>query len=234
LTTSHKGRRVERLHIGPEQPKHRILITARHHACEMMTSYVVEGIIDEWNPPDTELAIIPFVDKDGVEDGDQGKNRKPRDHNRDYDGDSVHVETKAIREWAPKWADGKLLLALDLHCPSIRGPRNEVIYQVGHRDPGIWAEQQRFASFLRDAIKGELPYDPKNDLAFGKEWNAASNFTKGLSFAGWAATIPGVKLAWTIEFPYANASGKEVNADTARAFGRDLARALHAYILASM
>src|SRR5678816_973420 len=142
----------------------------------MMASYVIEGIIQQWDLTDTELAIIPFVDKDGVEDGDQGKNRKPRDHNRDYDGDSVHPETKAIREWAPKWADGKLLIALDVHCPSIRGARNEVIYQVGQRDPRIWAEQQRFAPFLRDAIKGELPYDPKDDLAFGKEWNAAANF----------------------------------------------------------
>jgi murein tripeptide amidase MpaA len=24
---------------------------------------------------------VPFMDKDGVEDGDQGKNRRPRDHN---------------------------------------------------------------------------------------------------------------------------------------------------------
>ncbi len=26
--------------------------------------------------------IVPFVDKDGVEEGDQGKARQPRDHNR--------------------------------------------------------------------------------------------------------------------------------------------------------
>jgi hypothetical protein len=39
-----------------------------------------------------------------------------------------------------------------------------------------------------------------------------------------------VKLATTIEFPYSNVLGNEVNAKTARAFGRDLARAIRAYL----
>ena len=83
-----------------------------------------------------EFFVVPFVDKDGVEDGDQGKNRRPHDHNRDYggraDGDhSIYASTRALRERIPAWSGGKLRVALDLHCPWIRGEHNEVIYFVG-------------------------------------------------------------------------------------------------------
>ena len=91
LSKSRKGRTVEKILIGnPDGTcEFRILITARHHCCEMMASYTLEGIIEsvledstisEWFMKNVQLAVIPFVDKDGVEDGDQGKNRKPHDH----------------------------------------------------------------------------------------------------------------------------------------------------------
>ena len=240
LTTSRKGRPVERLHLGDlgGQPRFRILLMARHHACEMMADYCLEGVIEavlakdelgDWYRQHVELVILPFMDKDGVEDGDQGKNRKPRDHNRDYSDKSVHVETAALREWAPKWSDGKLLAAIDVHCPALRGRRNEVIYQVGSPDPERWSQQQLFAQCLAKSIKGPLPYDPADDLPHGKEWNIPANATQGAQSARWAATLPGIKLATTIELPYANAAGKEVNQETARRFGHDLAAALRAF-----
>ena len=72
----------------------------------------------KWLREHVEFFIVPIVDIDGVEDGDQGKNRKPRDHNRDYAGESIYPQVKAIRERLPEWSDGKLRLALDLHCPA--------------------------------------------------------------------------------------------------------------------
>ena len=42
--------------------------------------------------------------------------------------------------------------------------------------------------------------------------------------------LPGIGLATTFEIPYANASGQPVTADSARAFGRDLAKALRRYL----
>lgn len=241
LTTSRKGRPVERLRVGKldGEPRFRMLVTARHHACEMMASYALEGIIEaaladdeigRWFRSNVELAVIPFVDKDGVEEGDQGKNRRPRDHNRDYSGKSLYPETAAIREWAPRWSAGKLTAVIDLHCPTLRGARNEVIYQPGGSDPKRWEQQQRFAALLERAISGPLPYKAANDLPFGKEWNTGRNYAQGESCASWASKLPGVRLATTIELPYANAGGKEVNQKSARAFGRDLARAFRDYL----
>lgn len=241
LCKTDKGRSAPRLHIGKidGEPKFRVLVTARHHACEMMASYAVEGIIEavladdetgRWLRENVELMIVPFVDYDGVEDGDQGKNRKPRDHNRDYNGDSIHAETAAIRKLVPEWSAGKLAVAMDLHCPAIRGPVNEVIYQVGVEKPEVAAEQNRFGGMLEKLRAGPLPYKQSDDMPFGKSWNTARNYTQGSSSMRWASELAGIRLATTFEIPYANAAGKQVTAESARAFGRDVAAALREYL----
>ncbi|MFN7139117.1 MAG: M14 family zinc carboxypeptidase, partial [Limisphaerales bacterium] len=241
LCQSRKGRDVEQLHVGrlDGNARHRVLITCRAHACEMMSSYAGEGIIEaalsdgpdgKWFRENVELMLIPFVDKDGVEDGDQGKNRRPRDHNRDYDANSLYPETRTLQQLVPTWSEGRLKLALDLHCPSIRGESNEKIYLVGSENPAIWKGQERFGKLLEQVQQGTLPYRATNNLPFGKGWNTSRNYSAGTSGARWAASLPGVQLATTIELPYANASGAEVTAETAREFGQDLLRAIRFYL----
>ena len=243
LAVTRKGRAVDTLRFGcvKSEPRCRVLLTARHHACEMMASDVLEGIVEavlagdekaKWLRENVEFLMIPFVDKDGVEDGDQGKNRAPRDHNRDYDGASVYVETAAIREQVPKWAGDKLAVALDFHCPCIRGEYNEWVYQVGCADTNLWAQQQAFGKLLEKIAPNPLAYREANDLPFGKAWNAPSNFSQGVSFARWAGGLPGVRLAGTFEIPYATANGTEVNVASARQFGANLATALWQYLTA--
>ncbi len=241
LCKSRKGREVERLHVGhvAGEPDHRILLTARHHCCECMASYAMEGAIEamladtpdgRWFRGHVEALLIPFADKDGVEDGDQGKNRKPRDHNRDYVGEGVYPETRAIRELVPKWADGRLKLAFDLHCPHIRGQHNEDIYIVGAEPPAMWEQQCIFGKLLEAARTGPLPYKASNNLPFGKAWNTGKNFDAGKSFSRWAGELPGIRLAASFEIPYANAGGQSVTAESARAFGHDLAKAIRQYL----
>ncbi len=241
LSVTRKGRGVETLRLGclHAEPRYRVLVTARHHCCEMMASYAVEGLVggvladDEkgrWLRENVEFLLIPFIDKDGVEDGDQGKLRAPRDHNRDYDGESAHIETAALRELAPVWAKDKLFMALDLHCPYIRGEYNEWVYQVGSTNEAIWAQQQAFGRLLEDVEPNPLGYRVANDLPYGKAWNTSGNYAQGLSFARWAAGLPGVRYSGTIEIPYATANGKVVDAASARLFGDQLATALRRYL----
>jgi len=241
LCKSRKGREVERLVVGrlEDQPDARVLITCRHHCCECMASYAVEGIIEsaladsddgKWFRGHVEMMIIPFADKDGVEDGDQGKNRRPRDHNRDYLGESIYPETAALRELVPAWSGGRLRAALDLHCPHIRGTHNEVIYIVGSESKAIWEQQERFGGILEAVQTGPLAYRAKDNLPFGKAWNTGGNYSGGKSSSRWAGELPGVALATSFEIPYANAAGGVVTAESARAFGRDLAKALRRYL----
>lgn len=237
LCQSRKGRAVEKLRLGKIEgtPSARVLITARSHSCEMMMSYAVEGIISavladdergKWFRDHVEMVIIPFVDKDGVEDGDQGKNRAPHDHNRDYDPGGLYPETRALLETIPAWSQGKLDIALDLHCPHIRGRTNEKIYLVGSSSPAMAEAQTAFSTILERVRKGPLEYRAADNIPFGKDWNTAANYKAGTSGSRWSGNLPGTGLAATFELPYANANGGEVNATSARDFGSDLASAM--------
>ena len=241
LCRSEQGRSVEKLRLGrlDGDAPHRVLLTCRHHACEAMASFVLEGmmsaVLDDsedarWFRRNTEGWVIPFVDKDGVENGDQGKNRTPRDHNRDYSGESIYASVRALREAVPAWSGGRLRVAIDLHCPALKGPGNQYVYLVGSHDPGIWEEQVRFSAILEKVRVGPLPYDARDNMPFGTGWNTANNTAKGNSFAQWAAGLPGISLVTTVEVPYADARGAEVTAESARLLGRDLMRALRLYL----
>ncbi|MCZ7646392.1 MAG: hypothetical protein M5U26_14095 [Planctomycetota bacterium] len=176
-----------------------------------------------------EFLIVPFVDKDGVEDGDQGKNRKPYDHNRDYGENCIYPSVGAIRELVPAWAGGKLRFGIDLHCPHIRGPHNEVLYFVGGPDEAAWARCLEFCALLESACRGPLPYFAKDNLPFGQGWNTTQAGVLK-SCGRWLCEQPGILWGHTIEFPYANVSGAVVSVEGARAFGRDLLAAMERYL----
>ena len=239
LATSREGREIECYRIGryPE-PRHRVLLTARHHACEMMASYVLEGIVAsvlndpelEYLRQNVEFMIVPFMDIDGVENGEQGKNRIPRDHNRDYEGTSLYPSTNAMRERVPEWAEEKLLIALDLHCPWIRGEYNEWIYLVGDANAVMAEEQKLFSEILEETNRGELGFRKSDFLPFGSAWNTGSNNKLGKTFAQWAGSMDHIKLASTIEFPYGSVLGTPVSVENAREFGRSIAFAILEYL----
>lgn len=243
LCITPKGRSVERIWIGNtgiEAPKYKVLLTARHHAYEMMASYKLEGIIEAllsndknmgWLRENVEFMIIPFMDKDGVEDGDQGKNRTPRDHNRDYSGVSIYNTTATLREEIPKWAEGKMRIGLDLHCPYIKGDGHQNIHLLGKSNKKVDDEIREFARILEENNRGELIFRAESNLlAYGTSWNTASNTMQGMSFSQWAATIDNVSLATTIEFPYAISSGQPITPGNARLFGKDIANAIANYL----
>lgn len=242
LCRTRKGRDAELLRLGKltGEPEHRVLLTARHHCCESLAGYALEGILAEvlsgeedgaWLREHVEFFVVPFVDKDGVEEGDQGKNRRPRDHNRDYSGESIHPTVQAIRERVPAWSAGRLRFALDLHCPHIRGAHNEAVYFVGTRNQENWRRVQAFAALLEQTQTGPIPYRTADNLPYGEGWNTDQSSIQGKKFSAWASELPEIRFASTIEIAYANANGAEVNAESARALGRDLARALRLFLL---
>jgi len=240
LTRTSMGREVQALYLGrlDNQAKYHVLLTARHHACEAMASYALEGLIksvlqdrdQRWLREHVAFLVVPFMDKDGVEQGDQGKLRAPHDHNRDYVGTSIYPSVAALRDRVPTWADGKLRIALDLHCPFIRGERNESIYFVGLPDQQIWHNVGRFSTILESLPPTGLPFHAKDNLPFGEAWNTGSKLGEGTSMARWTSKVPGIELAATVEIPYANIGDTQVTPDSARAFGRDLAGAIRRFL----
>ncbi len=240
LCMSRKGRAVERLSLGrlDGHAPHRVALTARHHACETMASWSLEGLLEEaladsddgaWLRAHAEICAVPFVDKDGVEDGDQGKLRRPRDHNRDYEGESLYPEVRAIRERIPRWSEGKLRLGLDMHCPWIRNGDSETIYFVGSKDEDNWRRVLRLSALVEQAQRGPLRFRSADNMPYGTKWNTDKNVSEGKPFGTWVRELPGVTGS-TIEIPYANAHDIPVTADSARAFGHDLARAIRRFL----
>ncbi len=241
--TTRKGRRTERLHAGRLNgtPRHRVLLTVRHHACETMASWSLEGILEavladdeigRWFRENVEIAALPFMDKDGVEEGDQGKNRRPHDHNRDYLETSIYPAVAELRRFAPAWSEGRLATALDMHCPWIRGGgegrgSNEQVFFVGHPDPEVWEEQQAFSRTLEAVQAGPLRHESRFNIPWGESWNTGE---EPRSCSRWAAGLPGIRVAATIEIPYALVGEKEVTVAGARLLGHDLARAMRVYL----
>jgi len=241
LCKTPKGRKVELLRLGRLDggAEYCVLLTCRHHACEMIADYSLEGIMDEvlgstnegrWLREHVEFFVVPFMDKDGVEEGDQGKNRKPHDHNRDYDGESRYASVRALRElMSRRLSSRNVALALDLHCPHIRGPRNENIYFVGGPEQENWARVGAFAKVLEAVQRGPLHYRAADNLPYGQAWNTVEGPPR--SFGRWAAAQPNVRIGTSIEIPYANVGETTVTVENARGFGRDLARALAQYLV---
>ncbi|MBN2153709.1 MAG: hypothetical protein JW839_19790 [Candidatus Lokiarchaeota archaeon] len=240
LCKTNKGRIAEALLAGALQgaPLYRVVVAARHHACESMASFSVEGLLEHvlgedsdgdgaWFRESVSFMVIPFVDKDGVEDGDQGKNRIPRDHNRDYDDRTLYPTVKAIKERVPAWLAGAPALALDLHCPYMHDER---IQLVGLPDEQQWAAVGAFSTALEAFQRGPLRFHAGDNIPFGQGWNTGRNSAQGPGFTAWAWQLPRMLLATTIEIPYATAAGAEVNAGTARSLGHDIARAIRRFL----
>lgn len=208
-----------------------ILLTARHHAGEMMANHAIDGLLDSVLADDDfgrafrsrfELYVVPFMDKDGVIDGDQGKLRAPHDHNRDY-VKFIYPECAAVAEFI---RCHNLWLTLDMHCPWIRNDRNEEIFMVHtHRDCDTGATP-RFAAALAAASTPDAPYDPRNDIKFGESWNSNSGNDDLLSMKGFCASTPTIAYPLSIEIPFANFGAVTANQSNARSLGRNIARAI--------
>ena len=228
-----KGRKVRRLHLGKVdgEPKHRIALTCRHHACEMMNSWCLEGILEEiladsedgrWFRENVEVAAVPFMDKDGVEEGDQGKNRKPHDHNRDYIEDPIYPSVRALTEFLPEWSARKLRITLDMHCPYIRDRR--IFFTMKGGGP-LEQNTRRFIGLLEKHQRGPLRFSAKHSKVWPPSWGDQSKTNQG-----WCATLPGIEVATGMELPYARNGNQPITPERARALGRDLVRAMRVYL----
>ena len=250
LCLSKKGRPVEAGRFGriDGRAKYRMLVTSRHHCAEVTATFVMEGLLasafgdDElgrWMRENIERRAVPFVDKDGAADGDQGKTRRPHDHCRDYNDDRppIHPEVKAIRDMMAAWEKecGAPSVVMDLHCPWLRGSwfkkdeSNEYIYAVGIKQ--VEARQQRMCEILERVQESGSGFLASDYYAEGRGWNSGANYTAGSTLTQWAIrTWPDAPLVICFEIPFANARRMTLTPPAFRLFGRDIALALKAYL----
>ena len=201
-----------------------MIISSRHHACESTGTYVLEGLLEELNReqiPGLQVICVPFVDYDGVVNGDQGKSRIPWDHNRDYglEEDPIYPVTKTLRQLAK---DNRVRYAFDFHSPWHAGKMNDREFII-RKDYGV--EISQFAILLEESItSNSLPYVSADVMPPNVDWNQE----KTPSFARYMKQH-GAELSFTLETPYFNINGVPFSAERGVEMGRCFARALRSY-----
>ena len=222
LTKSRNGREVPLLQIGDEGPNVLpVLVTGRHHAAETMASFVLEGFLAE-AMSDSEAALafrkkyvlyaVPFVDKDGVQEGDQGKNRQPHDHNRDYGEESIYPEIRAIKALDAK---KDFRFALDFHCPTLVMRDHQVMYFVGSkmRPQHNFENVSELAKWIKKGLPDNAPSGPLVWLRDADQPQPMNSHYFG--------SKPNAIMAATFEFPFAP-PGKTTDPSSCRQYGRVL------------
>ncbi|MHB1153504.1 MAG: M14-type cytosolic carboxypeptidase [Eubacteriales bacterium] len=207
--------------------EYHMLLTARHHCCESTGNYVMEGILSELLEYPMEhftVTAVPFVDADGVVRGDQGKNRRPHDHNRDY-MEAIYPAVRAVRERS-LGCEGKLLCVFDLHSPWHIGGRNDKVFIVRNA-----SQREDLLTlgrlFEAEMTPGALQYRTINDIEPGEEWNVIG---EPLQCAAWHQRLPGVLLSATLETAYFGERGNVVTQDNMRETGRCWLRAVKKFL----
>lgn len=228
LTKTRKGKDVPLLVIGNTENAKNILLTARHHACEAIANYVMEGFLEEALSNSTHgrtfrekftLYAVPFVDLDGVEAGDQGKGRAPHDHNRDYGlSTNLYPEIKAITDLSQA---KKFFIGIDLHAPSVRGDIHETFYFDGFRSPENNANTVEFGKWVYE----ESPAMVGRTLNLLKPKARKATTSVGTSFSHYSPFSPDMVYAVTLECPYATRN-PDYDAISAKEYGKGLLRAM--------
>ena len=232
LTVSRQGRELPLLIIGngPEN----MLLTARHHCCEAMASYALEGFVDEAlsdSPAALEfrsrytLYVVPFMDLDGAEAGDQGKNRAPHDQNRDYGLlNPIYPENKAVMALH---AEKKFKLVLDLHDPAVRYDAHEMLYFGGFSTASNRANTREFKAWVDEELPEEinpiLYRHPEKDNIPAVTLPIAGDM--GIPSSLYFTIVPDIFYGTTVEIPYATVNGR-YNEKSSRKIGQAFLRAL--------
>lgn len=204
--TTSGGRSVPCIRMG--EGKRHILLASRHHACESSGSYVLEGVLREYlaSPiEDTSLFVLPIVDYDGVCEGEQGKDREPHDHNRDYIEGNIYPEVGAIMRYA---SEHEVAFAFDFHAPSHRVGRSNRIFVV-RKMPELTERFDRFCRLFEEMSGGEaMEYRMANDIYPNTGWNKDGTPT----FSTFFNTRPECRLALTLEVTHYGTEDNRVTA----------------------
>lgn len=227
------GRALETLKINFNcpSPEYTVLLFSRHHACESSASFVVDGMVqkaleyskqNEFVKNHVRFVVFPFMDLDGVENGEQGKDRVPHDHNRDY-LQFIYESTKYFRDHYAELTEGTKVFCLDNHAPYIKWKQNETIFFIGQERADINEKLKIMASFIEEKDKSGLNFKKEWIFDFGKEWNARTMLQSRqdglMKNSQWCQIQDNNFFASTLEVSYANVGGKAWSTDQFWEFG---------------
>jgi len=215
------------------------VFTARHHASEASASFIMEGAIEEclsdskeaaWLRDNADCVFVPFMDKDGVENGEQGKHRHPHDHNRDY-VKNRYTSVRSLKRLLAREGEGKQIVFLDLHSPGARsGKTGHKIHDHAFTFAPIETAQmdrwQRFRHAWADLQKNAmLKYDGKFDKVDSEKTYADAVKNRSLNSRQYVGSLSNCWLSVCCEFGYSLCDGV-YSPDGGRELGHGLLKAI--------
>ena len=226
LTKSEKGRDIPLLTFGSGGKD--VVFTARHHCCESTASYALEGVIEgifaeHGNLPEKyRFHVIPFIDIDGAENGDQGKCRKPHDHNRDYTENPIYSSVKALKEYAEKL---NCVCFIDFHSPWRWGGADSRphIHLTSYAESNDELEDE-FVSALKTITESSDSDRIKYDGYITHPVNSANQPDTSIS-DNYFRYVLGSRFALTIETPYSGDFEEAYTPEMLRKWGKAIAKA---------
>ena len=222
LCKSKKGRSVPYVSFG--SGSNHVLLAARNHACESTGNYVLEGVLTSLllEPmEDMRIFCVPFVDYDGVVDGDQGKSRYPHDHNRDYTSaeTAIYPEVAQILRYADTHS---IRYAFDFHSPFHKRRRNDYIFIVRKLKE---MQLNQFSEELKNAVTpSSMQYSGEWDVPLNTEWNVL-----GTGFSSNMSRRPECDLSFTLESTYFGNPQDRISQEKLVELGKCFAKAFRSY-----
>ena len=198
------------------------LLTCRHHACEASANFVLEGAIEQLSSSHLKdkysIKVIPFVDLDGVVDGDQGKSRFPHDHNRDYIDEPIYSSIRYIT----KHYHNNLMYYFDLHCPGKWGGIHNYVSLI-EGDETMSVKQKQYSAILEKINCSSVPYQQINNIEYLAHWNKPSCNSRKFFVEEKA------RLGFTLEIPFFGELEKPYSIEGLRDLGRSLIKSLEVF-----
>lgn len=226
LCISERGREVPFAEFGSGDKT--IVLTARHHACESTGNYPLEGLIKSLkeNPiKGYKVFCVPFVDYDGVIDGDQGKDRIPHDHNRDYEISEkpIYRSVEEIRKYITAH---QTFFGFDFHSPWHCGAQNDKIF-IPQKSIDKLAALNSFSEILEKNVTGTaMRYCHADDIPPNTGWNQVGS----PCFGTFVLNQTCCKVAFTLETAYFGTEDNIFSQASAIRTGECFADALREYI----
>ena len=219
LTRSEENREIELLHIPAATARKAIFISAGHQSGAGIGSYMLEGVMDEWRnnrgilADQAELFVLPLADADGIEDGSPGRGRPPYDPGRDY-GYFRYRVTAAYFERLQRCRE-RITLLLDFRATNVHAPA--FLWD----EPATTGKLSGLNTAFAERRQGQLSCAVRD---------AASVAVLPDGCAAYARTALQLENAFTLAIPDAEAGNIRINEDRARMVGRDLVRAIEAFV----
>lgn len=175
LARSEQGRACDIIEVG--EGDWQVWVTARHHAGETPGAYVLEGLLQAvLASPELRRVgrfhFVPVMDVDGVAEGWYGKDRVPRDFNRDYCTGACRPEVAAVMQAAE--AGGRVDVMLDLHAPC-PGDRSFVVTpKETFLNLNEWQQAGDFARWLEALAPRSCPVRVADISRTAMNWSGAN------------------------------------------------------------